>query len=161
MRRKVSNEEFELALANKDNKNIINSFAWKYRHVLDPDDIKSCGLYALWRCLQYHSNDFKRKFTTSLFMFLTFEFSRLYNKPKNESVKPVIYQDDYLKLDNKEFIDYYLGKISKDSAQLISQYFLHGLSLREISKTSHQTKKEIQARLDLALEEFRKQCENH
>lgn len=71
-KRKISNEEFETAYSNIDNKKIINSFLKKYSNVLSYEDIYSCGMIALWKCLQLHDNT-KQKFTTSLYRFMTWE----------------------------------------------------------------------------------------
>lgn len=71
-KKQIPNIEFETAYQNIDNKKIINSFYKKYRKRLSVDEIKSCGLIALWKCLQCHDSS-KQKFTTSLYRFMTWE----------------------------------------------------------------------------------------
>lgn len=82
-RRPVSDEEYNQALANKDNLHVIKSVLVKYRKALSREDLQSCGLKALWRALQYYRPEFGQKFTTSLHLFVRWECNHeLKKRPK-------------------------------------------------------------------------------
>jgi DNA-directed RNA polymerase specialized sigma subunit len=72
----VTDEEFETAYNNQDNKNIINAVTKKYANKLSKDAQTSCGLHGLWRCIQSHDDSYGRKFTTSLFIHVDWECKR-------------------------------------------------------------------------------------
>ena len=72
----VTDEEFETAYNNQDNKNIIKAVTKKYSGRLSEDIQTSCGLHGLWRCIQSHDDSYGRKFTTSLFIHVDWECKR-------------------------------------------------------------------------------------
>lgn len=75
-RRFVSNEEYEAAWKNEDNRNMIRSETLAYAKQLDENSLDSCGMQGLWKALQYHRNDKGQKFTTSLWRFIHWECQR-------------------------------------------------------------------------------------
>ena len=72
----ITNEEFEKAYNNQDNKNIIKAATKKYSSRLSQDAQKTCGMHGLWRCIQNHDDKYGRKFTTSLFLHVDWECKR-------------------------------------------------------------------------------------
>lgn len=69
LRRVVSNEEYQAAYENKDNRAVLRSVSNQYRELLSFDDRESAELVALWRALQGHREEFGQKFTGSLYRF--------------------------------------------------------------------------------------------
>ena len=76
MKQHVTDEQFEIAYDNQDNKNIIKAVTKKYANKLSTDSQRTCGMYGLWRCIQNHDDKYGRKFTTSLFIHVDWECKR-------------------------------------------------------------------------------------
>jgi hypothetical protein len=86
----VTNEEFNIALANKINQKIIKAVTHKYSKIIPPSDLEICGQHALWRCLGYHRDDKGKKFTTSLWTFTEWECNRELRKINRYKQKKTI-----------------------------------------------------------------------
>ncbi len=71
----VSDSQFERALADPDNRNILEAVSKRFRQGLTPGERRSACLLALWRALQGHRDGMGNKFTTSLHQFASWELS--------------------------------------------------------------------------------------
>lgn len=73
----MDNETYIKAYKNVDNKKVIRRvlklFREKYPNVMDKNTLSSCGMVALWRCINKHIDGKGNKFTTSLFNFCKWE----------------------------------------------------------------------------------------
>ena len=63
----ITNKEYEEALQNQDNINIMNSVCSRFSQSLDYDDLYRCKLMGLWRALRFWKHDGGRKFTNFLY----------------------------------------------------------------------------------------------
>jgi len=137
--RTITNKEFELARRNLDNVRIINKCLAKHKDVMSFDELKSCGLYGLWKCLKYHDNSKKRKFTTSLYSFVRWECLS-YIKKKTELNDE--YLDNYSIYDEEkdniiEDIKDCLNRLPKKDRKILEQYYYQKLTLKEIGKLNN------------------------
>jgi RNA polymerase sigma factor (sigma-70 family) len=82
--RTVGSDEIVAALADPDNRDLIQAETLKYRGQLDEDQRESAGMAGLWRALEYHDYDHpsRQKFTTSLWKFVHFECRRELKKER-------------------------------------------------------------------------------
>jgi len=139
--RKVTNEEFEKAYSDQNNKNVIKSVTKKYYNKLSPEIQTSCGLHGLWKCIQNHDEKYGRKFTTSLFMHVGWECKReisFMNK------KPIILMGDhdcdlskeYFEMDFPEILEI----LNEKQKKIIYQRYYESKTLQEIGKENGYTK---------------------
>jgi DNA-directed RNA polymerase specialized sigma24 family protein len=63
-RRIVSDDEFKVALASRDNVDLVNSIITKYG--FDNETRTEILMISIWTCLGYHDKNKGRKFTTNL-----------------------------------------------------------------------------------------------
>lgn len=89
----ITDEQFERALLDQDNRRIISSVTGRYDNILSPDSRKECGLIALWKTIQKHRPGMGRKFTTSLYQFLKWECDREVRKIIRPQLRPVHFED--------------------------------------------------------------------
>lgn len=163
-KRIVSNEEYTKAYNNKDNRNIIQSYIKKYRKSLPWDVRKSTGMYALWRCMQYHEEGHGQKFTTSLCRFLGWEFNRQWQKYSKQK-ESVSYcdgfankkaDDGFFKLfEDSDALYEYLAYLDESDAQLVEDYFVKGLSVKKIAENNGEAYDKACKRFKRVLQELK------
>lgn len=167
-RRKVSNEEYEAALANQDYSNVTKSIANQYAKCLEPEVIADACADALWRCLQYHREGFNQKFTTSLCRFLHWELRRAYRKaqkrqPKDKmlslSVGNIDVEVTSCDLSKLSAFNDCLSSLTNKQKKVLSEYFLERRSLKEIADNSGECYEKIRKRFKRALERLKEYCD--
>lgn len=137
--KKVTNEEYTQAYKNLDNRRIMSFLSNRFRGSLDKDVLKSCVLYGLWRCLQYHDNNQKRKFTTSLYKFVQWECQRELARKQSKKIDipteiisdNIPDKEDY-KLPTllKDCLDY----INEQDRQVLIDRYINNMTYEEIGK---------------------------
>lgn len=77
----------------QDNRGIIRGVARRYSNILSRDELESCGLVAIWRCLRKHDTTYNRKFTSSLHQFMIWECIKALGERKSlrKKKKPDMY----------------------------------------------------------------------
>ena len=154
--REVTNEEFETAYGNQDNKNIIKAATKKYSSKLSKAAQKTCGLHGLWRCIQNHADKYGRKFTTSLFIHVDWECKRelgiLSRKPlsflgecDNEIASPP---------PSGEISDI-LEPLSDKQKEIMYQRFYENRTLEEIGKKQGYSKEAARQNINKILSKLR------
>jgi len=180
-RRAISDTEFNEALANSDNANIIKAVTQRYCGVLSSDDLRACGLHALWRCLQYHDPSYGQKFTTSLHRFTDWECKRELRKQRGGKTKravvivPLYEQSVETLHENQDFLGNNLynplneelehvrermGQLPFDwQRQVVEQYYFKHMTMEQIGRANGYSKEAARQKINKALTCLRRLCE--
>jgi DNA-directed RNA polymerase specialized sigma subunit len=151
MRNNISNEEFEKALNNHDNKKIIAVVCNRFTSSLSYDILYTCGLYGLWKALQNHDPQYNRKFTTTLYKFVSWECMReLYIKQNTSHNLGLLYD---MEDDNRgQNIEQYINLLPDLSQQqLLYDKYKSKMTFTEIGKKHSYTKQAAKAAVKKAL----------
>ena len=163
MRRKVNDEEFRLASENKDNINVMRTVTNRYRGCISEEDLKSCALLGLWRCLGYH-DDTKQKFTTSLWRFTDWECKRELAKKKsmknNVNVQSIIDLDIMAPAENENIIHVKecLELLAEEDKEVIQQYYFEKRTMEEIGQIHQYSKEAARQKIRKAVVKLREIC---
>lgn len=164
MKKKITNEAYNEAYNNVDNRRIINSVLSHYKGQLDTDTLKNCGLVGLWRALENHDSSYKTKFTSSLWRFTKYacrtELQALARKQQKKNKNEFEHSNiDNIYLDNvysreepslnifNEIDDI----LSKEQAKIVRMRFVENMTLEEIGSQMGYTKETARQKLKLAL----------
>lgn len=187
IRREVLGDEFERAYYGvsgdpaseaeaRDNRHIITNVLKDYRSQLSEDELKTCGMMALWRCLSYHRAEFGQKLTTSLHRFVRWECDREINrrtgKRKKHRPKVVALPDVSEEAgrqhrgrepmpDMQEDLDhvmYYLEMLPEEQKAVVRQYYVDGLTMSEIGRVNGYSKETARIRVTKSVEALRQIC---
>lgn len=152
----VSNEEMQKALKDPKIKGMISIESMKYRKQLDRDQIKSSGLIALWRTLQYHDEK-KSKFTTNLYRFLHWEFRRELqknNSKKNiETVSLNKFPNLFTEEKEVEFRDT-LNSLDNESYNAVYGVYIEGKKIKEVAEEYKWSLVKAKDYLDIGLKQL-------
>jgi DNA-directed RNA polymerase specialized sigma24 family protein len=117
----VTDEVYEAALADPNNRRIIGAAQRPFRAKLSTHELKSAGLVALWRALLSHKNGFKTKFTSSLFRFVVWEcLQAVKEKARLESGDTLFASRP--RPDRQESLDFLLDGLVEADRQLLRDY---------------------------------------
>jgi hypothetical protein len=171
MRKTITSEQFQEAYGSltatpdqltdkqKDNRNVISKVGSKYSGLLTDDELKSCGLNALWRCLSYHEDGRGKKFTTSLWTFLEWEYRRELKKKKQKTVKTVSLSDhDFpLSVSNEDCLALKecIEMLDPDHKLLINQYYSENRTMEEIGRINGYSKEAARQKINKAVSQLR------
>ena len=141
MKHHVTDEEFEIAYENQDNKNIIKAVTKKYANKLSKDSQKTCGMYGLWRCIQNHDDKYGRKFTTSLFIHVDWECKRELASMNKKNMSLLGEQDNDIPspASSGDFSDM-LEVLTDNQKDIIRQRFYENRTLEEIGNNQGYSK---------------------
>lgn len=160
MKREISNQEFEEALANPDVNGILNSISKKYIKSIEQDDLSTCKHVALWKALQYHdfNHPSKRKFTSSLYNFMWWECQRYQqNNRKNISNFDInsISEPSGSYNFTSVMVNDCLNTLSNEEQTLIRYKFFEKMTLKEISEKMNYSLQTVNVKLKRALDNFK------
>lgn len=178
MRKKVTNEDFvaayghlntdpkQLTPTQRDNRNIMHSVTNKYSSVISLEDLHSCALKALWRCLGYHEDGHGQKFTTSLWRFTDWECKRELLKCNQERKKAkVISTEDItenfdiegpdIKEDVQDLKEC-IKLLKHNDKELIQQYYFDRRTMEEIGSIHGYSKEAARQKISRAVSNLRK-----
>ena len=142
-RRIVTNDQINAALAVDDNMNIIRKVTARYSSAIHPDDLRTCGLNALWRTLQCHDPSYNQKFTTSLYRFTEWECQRELRRRRTkvlsltvplEQAAPDDVADECLPSTDIEMVREAISALDEQDREIIQFHFIEGHSLRDASR---------------------------
>jgi len=152
----VSNEEFETAYNNQDNKNIINAVTKKYSNKLSKDTQKSCGLHGLWRCIQSHDDSYGRKFTTSLFIHVDWECKReISNINRKKTGQLGDSDEDVVSPIPSGEVSEILDSLPENQKQIMFQRFYENRTLEEIGKSQGYSKEAARQNINKIISRLR------
>lgn len=150
MTRTVSDEQYRNAYDNPNNKRIIRSVCSKFRGVIPEDVLSSCGLFALWMCLENHDHRRKRKFTSSLYTIVTM-YCRRELKRKHEIMIPnPSSMTEEEKIDLRDAVDNLPEKVRL----VVLGRFFENKSVAEMAKEMGYTRQYIKQLLDKGIAEL-------
>lgn len=140
----ITNNDFNLALQDKNNISIINSLKKKYRKYIPSSELDNASLIALWNTLKNYDPTKGRKFTSYLYKMIEWEFNSWITKDrrsKKHNHKELINEVSY---DNTELIEFrdILSSMPQNLAVVIEQKYLYNMTFKEIAKKnnySHET----------------------
>lgn len=169
IRKPVSDEQMERALANSDNANIIRSVLQKFAGQLHEDDLYTCGLHALWRALQYHDDSYGQKFTTSLYKFTDWECKRELRRQKNEKknmvplategeivLMPQVPEDDHR--DTMRQVQECMRSLPLPDQKLLQAYYIDQFTMDEIAALFDLSKEGVRQKLEDTVKKLRNYC---
>jgi len=153
MTNSVTDEEFNQAIRNQDNKNIINHVCNQYRSILSDDVLRWCGLIGLWQCLIKHNDNFGVKFTTSLYRFVDWQCKGQINVElsmvSTEDIPDI--PEESLSLIDRLILHEYLDKLPGKYRKLIHARFFENKSCAEIARESNCSRENIRQKLKRAI----------
>lgn len=148
----ITNEEYEVALANKDNQNTVKRALYKYKQSINEDDLYSCGLTALWRSLTYY-----KKNQGSNFLALLYKISQQqcinYLRVQNRQLPTCSNCDRVADSDPYFWID--LSGIPPDIYMVLNQRYVDRMTMKEIATKNGYSKVTATKRLKKALQYVR------
>lgn len=156
-RKQVSNQEYEEAYKNKDNRKVIQSVVAKYYKSLDRDDLESAGMTALLRCLEYHDPSYNQKFTTSLWRFTDWECKRILRKksgkPQHKQLSTIEYDipQKILISDDNKFVQECVEQLQDSEKNILSMYYYDGRTMEEIGRINGYSKETARQRINKSL----------
>ena len=158
-KRHITDEEFQEALDNIDNQKIIHAACTNYMASLSSDELKQCGLDALWRALQSHNPSFKRKFTTSLFKFVKWECNNAARAKYGDRIQAGPLRGDIPADDsavqNAILVEELLEYLDEMPRQILRDRYISNHTLQEIADMYGYTAPGIQYIINKALKELR------
>jgi RNA polymerase sigma factor (sigma-70 family) len=164
-KRDISNEEFNRAKADPDNRGIMRAVAADYRPCLDPDELESACDIALWRALQYFDPSFGQKFTSSLHRVTGWECARAAQRKRRferRSGLPLEFPNDLpAKTDNHAEAEDQVRVVTRyldgPSLRLIRMVYIQGRSISEVAEAEGLSKDTVRERVFRALDRA-KEC---
>jgi RNA polymerase sigma factor (sigma-70 family) len=169
-RKFVTNEQIDAALAVEDNMNIIRKVTAKYASVIHYDDLRTCGLNALWRTLQCHDPSYNQKFTTSLYRFVEWECQRELRRKRTkvlsltvplEQAEPHEVSAHAMPSADVELVREVISAMDEQDREIIHFHFLEGHSLRDAARRFGFSKQVARKKKQEALEKLRERLINH
>lgn len=158
--KQVTNEEFEKAYNNQDNKNIIKAATKKYSNRLSQDAQKTCGMHGLWRCIQNHDDKYGRKFTTSLFIHVDWECKRELGLLKRRPLSFLgEYDDDVPSPPASGNCMEILDALPEKQKEIMYQRFYENRTLEEIGKKQGYSKEAARQNINKILSKLRETSE--
>lgn len=156
----VNNQIYNDAYENKDNQKIIGCVLSKYRGQLDEDTLKTCGLNALWRCLQNHEVSFATKFTSSLWRFVHWECKKELQTLARTKFKPTELFDIAIDKPIESIFDDIDHILDQEQSKIVKLRFLHRMTLKEIGKEFGYSKEAARQKLEKAIDRIRNMVYN-
>ncbi len=155
MVRTISDKEYEDALANESNRKVMHKAGNKFASLLTEEQLHTCSLYALWRALQNHDSSYGQRFTTTLWRFMHWECGKEVRRPKMRVGLPrpkTVVSEEIIYVN--ELIDF----LEPSQQRLIREYYLEGLSAREIGLRHGCCRETARKRVNKAMAALRERC---
>lgn len=152
MAKDISNEEYEKALKNMDNKLIMEKACSSFRNVIDNDELHRCKLIALWESLIYWKPG-GRKFTSFLYQRVNWECLKVVR-----SKKKTYYLSDKIDKAAKPNIDVceIVESLPSDLKDMVIKRYIHKMTLREISEIYGFCHETVRRKINKAIKIVRK-----
>ena len=126
----ISNEVYETALKNMDNKLIMDAACSSFKKSIDKDELHRCKLIALWEAM-IHWNPEGRKFTSFLYQKVRWECLKVVKKQKFH--KGVALKTDVKSHYHTTYMGEIIESLPSDLQDILVKRYTHGMTLREIS----------------------------
>lgn len=135
----MSNQDFEEALANRDNQNIIRSVCRDFQNVLSPEELEDKGRIALFKCLRKHDPSKNTKFVSSLYRFTKWECQKAVRSSRRQvHFRPITGSSELVKCPAPEvlYVRECLSLLPTRHTQILVSYYFCNMTLREIGKAN-------------------------
>ncbi len=154
--KKVSDQQFEIAYKNPDNKNIIRSVTKGYSGQLSKDEQLICGMHGLWRCLQNHDDKYGRKFTTSLFIHVDWECKRELSRINKKKMSSLGEQAKDIESRNEDAgMPEILEFLPENQKNIVIQRFYENRTLEEIGKSQGYSKEAARQNINKIIQKLK------
>ena len=127
----ITNEEFELALKNMDNRLIMEKACSSFKKSIEREELYRCKLIALWEAM-IHWNPEGRKFTSFLYQKVNWECLKVLQKQKKHRSLPLTM--DTACRPYQYSIDELVEVLPPELQDILVKRFVHRMTLREISQ---------------------------
>lgn len=160
----ITNEDFEAALEDIDNKRIMRAACKKYKPYLDADTLHGCRIIGLWKCLKKQS-DGEAKFTTRLFNYVKWECQKelVRNNKSSATSLEVCGVTVYAKPQENTRLSHVfecMDKMSEEEQELIRYRYVEGMTLKEIGRNYNVSKETARQRINRAITKLKRICSN-
>ena len=150
-------------MAIDDNVNIIRKVTAKYASVIHSDDLRTCGLNALWRTLQCHDPKYNQKFTTSLYRFVEWECQRELRRRRTkvlsltvplEQAAPHEVTEDSLPSADVELVREAISMLDEQDRELVELRFRDEIILDDLASHFECSRTTIDRRIERVLDKI-------
>jgi len=140
--------------------------------MIDRQDLDTCGLFGLWRALQYHQDGRGQKFTTSLYRFVDWECKKELKKKQvkaggrkvrsldaddgKKTFKIDVEDKSIAPAEEAKHLRECLRLLPKSESQLVDMYYFREMTLEQIGRQYGYTKEAARQKLNKAVEKLRK-----
>lgn len=157
---KVTNETFETALADVNNKRIISEVCSQFRGNVPREELTFRGHIALFNCLRKHDPTNNNKFTTSLYWHTLRQCQNAVRTEEKNALLPSL-PINYESWSSNLSIDQLcvhecIDMLPSDQKEIIKNYFFDGMTLEEIGEMNGYSHVAAFKRLDKAKDAFRR-----
>lgn len=164
VKNEVANKDFNQALADSNNRNILFSISNKFRNDISKEELKNRRYMALFQCMRQHDYSGKVKFTTSLYYHMKWQcYKALKFEAKGRlSYIPLLEHEDLVdnsSLKNFE-VDECLNMISEHYSKILRHYYFEDMNLREIGLANGYSHETARIKLEQAKQAFREVYED-
>ncbi len=158
---------FEELWTSESVKKCVAAVTLAFRDKLTTDELNECGLFGLWKTMDWHQEGCGQKFSTSLSHAVKWECLSLISKKKREmfligefdtEAAERQYREQVRQEDNLDHILCRMSRLNQDQRIVIEQYYLAGMSLEQISKANGYSKQTAWKRLGQAEAKLREVC---
>ena len=164
--KKVTDEELQKALKNRDNINVMNKICMKYTGVIPYEELERCKLISVWQAVEkYDPTKGNCKFTSFLCNRLfwecqkqLYEIKKTRKIPKSDIASSLIaeicgYENKVDSIEMTEVLD----RLDTESREIIFKRFYESKTTKEIGKENGYGRETARRRILSALEKL-KQC---
>lgn len=175
IRRKVTDEEFisqfgglnepieNLNKQQRDNRIMMHKVTNRYSKYLTKQQIKTCMMYAIWRCLENHEEGRGNKFTTSLWRFIKWECQRELRKQFKSPNSPNIMSIGDLKNfditsgnnDEVKNLRECIALLPEEDVKLIHEYYYDKYTMKEIAERNSYSKETARQKIKKATDKLK------
>lgn len=156
MLRKITDDSFNIAWADVNNRRILARVCRKFKGALSHDELRYRSYMALLRCMQCYDPGRKTKFTTSLYRHVVWQCSKAMRERKRQGTYyplPEVIRSypDMTAIYVRDCID----SLPDEHGSILVSYFFLGMTLREIGHANGYSHVDAHRRLSRAKEAFR------
>lgn len=148
MNKIISNDEFNSAYNNIDNKLIMKKATKKFIYYLDKEELNSCKMVGMWKCLKTYKQESKMKFTTWLYNLVYWEC--LLELKRNNKIN----LENHILNQETAKDDFYLFIKDISNNDLILDRLLYKYTLKELAQKYNTTIGKIRRQLDNSIDEI-------
>lgn len=156
MKNQVTNDMYNLALANEDNAKMMTSASKKYRGLLEAEDIKSCRMIGLWKALGEFDKNLGVKFTSFLYNVVRNECRKRLRQnayqQKQQELLPSGFQQQ-----NSAQIEDFIECLEHPLDKIVHLRYVQDMTLQEIGAEIGMSKNCVKRKLQAAIKQMKRE----